>query len=172
LFLLCCSSARCRHTFDRRHCGLVCHFKTDPTETVGLCFGYPKTPCLRAEGKLSSKQMNRPFVCWIRWLGITNKQYIWDFLLLQDFQCFNLYYYSVGCSARSLRSNHVPHRRCGRLYLDYKICCHQGEEQVCNECSFMMRGEIWTHSAQLVKLFSKKGYQTENCLPVLPDAHF
>jgi hypothetical protein len=35
-----------------------------------------------------------------------------------------------------------------------------------------MRGEIWTHSAQLVKLFSKKGYQTENCLPVLPDAHF
>jgi hypothetical protein len=126
LFLLCCSSARCRHTFDRRHCGLVCHFKTDPTETVGLCFGYPKTPCLRAEGKLSSKQMNRSFVCWIRWLGITNKQYIWDFLLLQDFQCFNLYYYSVGCSARSLRSNHVPHRRCGRLYLDWKRHCYFG----------------------------------------------
>jgi hypothetical protein len=42
-----------------------------------------------------------------------------DFPLLQDFQCYNLYYYSVGCSARSLRSNHVPHLRCGRLYLDY-----------------------------------------------------
>jgi hypothetical protein len=98
-------------------CGLACHFKTDPTETITLCFGYPKTPCLRAEGKLSSKQMNRPFVCW-RWLGITNKQYIWDYLLIQDFQRF-IYYYSVGCSARSLRSNHVPHRRYGRLYLDY-----------------------------------------------------
>jgi hypothetical protein len=23
--------------------------KTDPTETVALCFGYLKTPCLRAE---------------------------------------------------------------------------------------------------------------------------
>jgi hypothetical protein len=36
------------------------HFKTEPTEIVALCFGYPKTPCLRAEGKLSSsvdKQM-------------------------------------------------------------------------------------------------------------------
>jgi hypothetical protein len=31
-----------------------CHFKTETTETVALCFGYPKTPCLRAEGKLSS----------------------------------------------------------------------------------------------------------------------
>jgi hypothetical protein len=38
--------------------------------------------------------------------------------LLQD---FNLYYYSVGCSARSHRSNHVPHLRCGRLYFDI-IC--------------------------------------------------
>jgi hypothetical protein len=25
------------------------NFKTDPTETVALCFGYPKTPCLRAK---------------------------------------------------------------------------------------------------------------------------
>jgi hypothetical protein len=25
------------------------------TETVALCFGYPKTPCLRADGKLSSR---------------------------------------------------------------------------------------------------------------------
>jgi hypothetical protein len=24
------------------------HFKTEPSETVALCFGYPKTPCLRA----------------------------------------------------------------------------------------------------------------------------
>jgi hypothetical protein len=34
---LCCSSAR------QRHCGLARHFKTDPTETVALCFGYAKT---------------------------------------------------------------------------------------------------------------------------------
>jgi hypothetical protein len=34
-----------RHAFDRRHCGLARHFKTDPTETVALCFGYAKTPC-------------------------------------------------------------------------------------------------------------------------------
>jgi hypothetical protein len=26
-------------------CGLARHFKTDPTETVDLCFGYAKTPC-------------------------------------------------------------------------------------------------------------------------------
>jgi hypothetical protein len=31
---------------------------------------------------------------------------LWNF----DFTC--------GCSAYSLRSNHVPHRRCGRLYFD------------------------------------------------------
>jgi hypothetical protein len=30
---------------------------------------------------------------------------------------YNLDFYSVGCSTRSLRSNHVPHRRCGRLYM-------------------------------------------------------
>jgi hypothetical protein len=28
---------------QRRHCGLALHFKTDPTETVALCFGYAKT---------------------------------------------------------------------------------------------------------------------------------
>jgi hypothetical protein len=33
------------HAFDRRHCGLARHFKTDPTETVALFFGYAKTPC-------------------------------------------------------------------------------------------------------------------------------
>jgi hypothetical protein len=27
---------------------LARHFKTDLTETVTLCFGYPKTPCFRA----------------------------------------------------------------------------------------------------------------------------
>jgi hypothetical protein len=27
----------------QRHCGLARHFKTDPTETVALCFGYAKT---------------------------------------------------------------------------------------------------------------------------------
>jgi hypothetical protein len=43
--VLCCSSARQNHAFDRRHCGLARHFKTDPTETVALCFGYAKTPC-------------------------------------------------------------------------------------------------------------------------------
>jgi hypothetical protein len=32
--------------------GLARHFKTEPTETVALCFGYPKTLCLRAECKL------------------------------------------------------------------------------------------------------------------------
>jgi hypothetical protein len=28
---------------QRRHCDLARHFKTDPTETVPLCFGYAKT---------------------------------------------------------------------------------------------------------------------------------
>jgi hypothetical protein len=32
----------------------TCHFKTEPTETVALCFGYTKTLCLQAEGNLSS----------------------------------------------------------------------------------------------------------------------
>jgi hypothetical protein len=32
--------------FKCRHCGLARHFKTDPSETVALCFGYTKTPCL------------------------------------------------------------------------------------------------------------------------------
>jgi hypothetical protein len=43
--LVCCSSARQSHALDRRHCGLARHFKTDPSETVALCFGYAKTPC-------------------------------------------------------------------------------------------------------------------------------
>jgi hypothetical protein len=41
------------------------------TETVALCFGYPKTPCLQAEGKLSSKQMNRPYVKQTIYLGFS-----------------------------------------------------------------------------------------------------
>jgi hypothetical protein len=32
---------------------LARHFKTEPSETVALCFGCPKTPCLRTKGKLS-----------------------------------------------------------------------------------------------------------------------
>jgi hypothetical protein len=36
---MCCSSASLR----RRLCGMARHFKTDPTETVALCFGYAKT---------------------------------------------------------------------------------------------------------------------------------
>jgi hypothetical protein len=53
--LVCCSSAR--EDSLPRVClrGLARHFKTDHTETVALCFGYPKTPCLRVEGKLSSR---------------------------------------------------------------------------------------------------------------------
>jgi hypothetical protein len=27
---------------------LARHSKTDPTKTLAVCFGYPKTPCLRA----------------------------------------------------------------------------------------------------------------------------
>jgi hypothetical protein len=69
---MCCSSARQRHAFDRRHCGLARHFKTDPTETVALCFGYAKwkriwylsskTPCWRADGSCLPEQMNRSIV--------------------------------------------------------------------------------------------------------------
>jgi hypothetical protein len=42
--------------FERRHCGLARQFKTDSTETIALCFGYPK----RAEGSCLLEQMNRP----------------------------------------------------------------------------------------------------------------
>jgi hypothetical protein len=46
--ILCCSSARQSHAFDE---GIVArlarHFKTDPTETVALIFGYAKTLCWR-----------------------------------------------------------------------------------------------------------------------------
>jgi hypothetical protein len=61
-----------------RHCSLARHFKTDPTETVALCFGYSKTPCLRAEGKLSSKQMNRTFVC-LAWYNKQTTNIYWIF---------------------------------------------------------------------------------------------
>jgi hypothetical protein len=40
---------------------------------------------------------------------------------------YNLDYYSVGCCARSLRSNHVPHLKCGRLYFDYLDCSAAAE---------------------------------------------
>jgi hypothetical protein len=39
-YITCCSSARQRHR--------------------SYCFGYAKTPCLQAEGKLSNEQMTRP----------------------------------------------------------------------------------------------------------------
>jgi hypothetical protein len=39
VLFICKTKSRLR----RRLCGLVRHFKTDPTETVVLCFGYAKT---------------------------------------------------------------------------------------------------------------------------------
>jgi hypothetical protein len=39
VLFICKTKSRLR----RRHCGLVHHFKTDPTETVAFCFGYAKT---------------------------------------------------------------------------------------------------------------------------------
>jgi hypothetical protein len=39
VLFICKTKSRLR----RRHCGLARHFKTDPTETVALCFGYAKT---------------------------------------------------------------------------------------------------------------------------------
>jgi hypothetical protein len=51
---LCCSSTQEDSLPSACLRGMARHLKTEPTETVALCFGYPKTPCLRAEGKLSS----------------------------------------------------------------------------------------------------------------------
>jgi hypothetical protein len=39
VLFICKTKSRLR----RRHCGLARPFKTDPTETVALCFGYTKT---------------------------------------------------------------------------------------------------------------------------------
>jgi hypothetical protein len=39
VLFICKTKSRLR----RRHCGLARHFKTDPTESVALCFGYAKT---------------------------------------------------------------------------------------------------------------------------------
>jgi hypothetical protein len=39
VLFICKTKSRLR----QRHCGLVRHFKTDPTESVALCFGYAKT---------------------------------------------------------------------------------------------------------------------------------
>jgi hypothetical protein len=47
--------------------GLARHFKTEPTETVALCFGYPKTPCLRAKGNLSASVDNTYVKLLHRW---------------------------------------------------------------------------------------------------------
>jgi hypothetical protein len=66
--LLCCSSARCWHaSFDRRHCGLARHFKTDPIETVALCFGYAKTPLWRADDKADEQDIS-----WLRLYRLAN----------------------------------------------------------------------------------------------------
>jgi hypothetical protein len=51
---MCCSSTQEDSSPSACLRGLARHFKTEPTETVELCFGYPKTPCRRAEGKLST----------------------------------------------------------------------------------------------------------------------
>jgi hypothetical protein len=39
VLFICKTKSRLR----RRHCGQARHFKTDPTKTVALCFGYAKT---------------------------------------------------------------------------------------------------------------------------------
>jgi hypothetical protein len=51
---LCCSSTEVDSLPSACLRRLARHFKTEPTETVSLCFGYPKTPCRRAEGKPST----------------------------------------------------------------------------------------------------------------------
>jgi hypothetical protein len=51
---MCCSSTQEDGSPSACLRGLARHFKTEPTETVALCFGYPKTPCRPAEGKLST----------------------------------------------------------------------------------------------------------------------
>jgi hypothetical protein len=48
--LMCCSSTKEDSSPSGCLCALARHFKTEPTETVALCFGFPKTPCRRAEG--------------------------------------------------------------------------------------------------------------------------
>jgi hypothetical protein len=51
-----CLPAKTRfcHLDEQAIGGLARHFKTEPTETVALCFGCPKTPCRRTECKLLS----------------------------------------------------------------------------------------------------------------------
>jgi hypothetical protein len=55
ILMCCCSSTQEDSLPSACLRGLVRHLKKEPTETVALCFGYPKTPCLRADGKLSSR---------------------------------------------------------------------------------------------------------------------
>jgi hypothetical protein len=85
-----------------------------------LCFsGYPHHSTIPQPNKCFISGKIR--IMWNKIFGhfLTYNSYFWVLPLLQDFQCYNLYYYSVGWSARSLRSKHVPHLRCGRLYFDY-----------------------------------------------------
>jgi hypothetical protein len=51
---MCCSSSQVDSSPSACLRGLARHFKTEPTETVALCFGYPKTLSRRAEGNLST----------------------------------------------------------------------------------------------------------------------
>jgi hypothetical protein len=39
---MCCSSTEKDSLPSARLCGMARHFKTEPTETVALCFGYSK----------------------------------------------------------------------------------------------------------------------------------
>jgi hypothetical protein len=60
--------------------GLARHFKTEYTETVALCFGYPKTPCLRAEDKLSSsvdEQQHNSVKSWFSIIALQFYHYRW-----------------------------------------------------------------------------------------------
>jgi hypothetical protein len=72
---MCCSSTQEDSLPSACLRGLARHFKTEPTETVALCFGYPKTPCLRAEGKLSSSVDEQHIFVYIWWRHATDRVY-------------------------------------------------------------------------------------------------
>jgi hypothetical protein len=47
----------------KRHCGLSRNFKTDPTVTVALCFGYAKTPLCCSSAR-QSHAFDEGLVAW------------------------------------------------------------------------------------------------------------
>jgi hypothetical protein len=49
---------------------VACHFKTYSTETVALCFGYPKTPCLRTGIRVGSCNPSYWEVGILGWFGV------------------------------------------------------------------------------------------------------